>query len=114
MLVTVVVSACPEQLRGYLTRWLMEVSRGTYVGQVNARVRDEIWDFIGAHIKTGHAIMTYPDHNREQGFSVRTLQTEWQIKDIEGMQVVFHPTQKQAPPLKPGWSNAFKRKHFGR
>lgn len=74
----------------------------------------EIWDFIGAHIKTGHAIMTYPDHNREQGFSVRTLQTEWQIKDIEGMQVVFHPTQKQVPPLKPGWSNAFKRKHFGR
>jgi CRISPR-associated protein Cas2 len=39
-MVVIVLSACPAGLRGHLTRWLVEISAGVFVGHVSARVRD--------------------------------------------------------------------------
>ncbi|WP_423232601.1 type I-E CRISPR-associated endoribonuclease Cas2e, partial [Bacillus licheniformis] len=39
-----VLTACPAGLRGHLTRWLLEISPGVFVGHVPARVRDALWD----------------------------------------------------------------------
>ena len=33
-MVVVVLAVVPERLRGHLTRWLMEISPGVYVGKV--------------------------------------------------------------------------------
>ena len=41
-MIVVVLSACPTGLRGDLTRWLLEVSPGTFVGNVSAKVRDAL------------------------------------------------------------------------
>ncbi|MCQ8210670.1 type I-E CRISPR-associated endoribonuclease Cas2e, partial [Cutibacterium acnes subsp. acnes] len=39
-----VLTACPAGLRGHLTRWLLEISPGVFVGHVPTRVRDALWD----------------------------------------------------------------------
>jgi CRISPR-associated protein Cas2 len=64
-------TAVPEHLRGALSRWLIEVMPGMYVGTVSARVRDELWKAVLGTIGDGAAVLVHPD-NTEQGFSLRT------------------------------------------
>ena len=45
-MVVVVLTACPVGLRGDLTRWLLEIASGVFVGHVTARVRDRLWERI--------------------------------------------------------------------
>ena len=40
IMTVLVLTACPAGLRGHLTRWLLEISPGVFVGHVPARVRD--------------------------------------------------------------------------
>lgn len=42
-MIVIILNNCPPALRGDLTKWLQEVNTGVYVGQVSARVRDELW-----------------------------------------------------------------------
>jgi CRISPR-associated protein Cas2 len=37
-MIVLVVTACPVCLRGHLTRWLLEISPGVFVGKVTTRV----------------------------------------------------------------------------
>jgi len=58
-MITIVLAACPESLRGHLTRWLTEVAPGTFVGKVNSRIRDKLWELVVEECKSGRAIMTF-------------------------------------------------------
>ena len=51
-MVIMVLNNVPLGLRGDLSRWLVEVKSGVYIGQVSARVRDKLWS---AALKTGAA-----------------------------------------------------------
>ncbi len=62
------VAACPVGLRGHLTRWLLEISPGVFVGKVSARVRTLMWVRVLEMVKTGRAIMVYSADN-EQGLA---------------------------------------------
>ena len=39
-MVVVTLTDCPPKLRGDLTKWLMEINTGVYVGKVSARIRE--------------------------------------------------------------------------
>ena len=41
-MVVLVLTACPSGLRGDLTRWLLEIAPGVYVGRVSARKREVV------------------------------------------------------------------------
>lgn len=58
-MVVVVLTACLAGLRGYLTRWLLEISPGVFTGVVSARVRDLMWSHVVDLAKDGRAIMVY-------------------------------------------------------
>nr|WP_252831049.1 type I-E CRISPR-associated endoribonuclease Cas2e [Bifidobacterium catenulatum] len=45
-MVVIVLTACPVGLRGDLTRWLLEISPGVFVGHLDARVREKLWERI--------------------------------------------------------------------
>jgi len=106
----VVVSDCPPKLRGDLTKWLLEISTGVYVGKINARVRDELWNRICENLKHGRATMVYHTNN-EQRMDFRVHNTLWEPVDYDGIKLVRRPSPRQttdpAPgSLKPGFSNA--------
>ncbi|MCK7676295.1 type I-E CRISPR-associated endoribonuclease Cas2e [Corynebacterium pygosceleis] len=113
-MITIILSSCPPSLRGYLTRWLIEVSSGVYVGKVNARLREKIWDIILAEITNGRAIMTYPDQSTEQGFSILMHNHEWATTDLEGLQLIMRPSTKKTTRSPRGWSNASRRRRARR
>ena len=45
-MIVVSLTNCPPKLRGDLTKGLIEINAGVYVGRVSARVRDELWQRI--------------------------------------------------------------------
>ncbi len=56
-MVVLVLSACPPGLRGFLTRWMLEISAGVFIGQVSKRVRERMWVRTVEMVRTGRAIM---------------------------------------------------------
>lgn len=107
-MVVIVLTACPAGLRGYLTRWLLEISAGVFVGRVNSRVRDQLWLQVVALAKDGRALMVFSARN-EQGLDFRVHRHDWEPVDYDGLKLIMRPT---APPsdgaggLRKGWSKA--------
>lgn len=86
MTVFVLDSATPG-LRGLLTRWMLEVKAGVFVGTVSTRVRSKLWAKICAGRAEG-ALLIYRS-NTEQGFTVESHKDPSRlIIDNEGLQLV--------------------------
>lgn len=107
----IVVTACPVGLRGHLTRWLLEISPGVFVGTISARVRVLVWKRVTEMANTGRAIMVYAANN-EQGLAFEVHGHDWTPVDYEGVHLMLRPTQP-ATPTKTGWSTAGKRRRYG-
>lgn len=89
-MITLVLSKVPEGLRGHLTKWLMEVAPGVFVGRVSARVRDELWSIILGGIEAGTALMVIAAPT-EQGFEVRNAGHRWEPVDLDGVVALRRP-----------------------
>lgn len=109
----VVVAACPIGLRGHLTRWLLEIAPGIFVGKISARVRDRVWDRVTDIVKTGRAIMVYSADN-EQGLAFKVHAHEWIPVDHEGINLILRPATRDRGTVAKGWSTASKRRRYGR
>ena len=84
----IILAVCPPGLRGHLTRWLLEVAPGVYVGRVTARVREHLWERIGRHLGgDGRAIMVYAARN-EQGLDLRMTGGPWEPVDLDGVKLI--------------------------
>jgi CRISPR-associated protein Cas2 len=112
--IVVVLSVCPEKLRGELTRWLLEISAGVYVGHVPARVRDRLWLRIVDDVSRGRALMVHTARN-EQGMTFRVHNHAWEPLDHEGLVLMrrqtaesraLAATQKAARPERAGTGQA--------
>lgn len=106
----VVLSNCPPKLRGDMTKWLMEINTGVYVGNLSARVRDELWQRICAHIKHGQATMVFRAAG-EQHMDFRVHNTTWEPIDYGGIKLMRRPSaetlrEKREPFLADGFSKA--------
>ena len=73
-MVILIVSKAPASLRGRLTRWLLQMKAGVYVGTLSLRVRDRLWEKTKESLRGGWAVMLYPAKT-EQGFAVVTCGT---------------------------------------
>lgn len=67
----IVVSRVTPALRGTLTRWLLEVHPGVFVGTVSARVRERLWSMVQGRRRLG-ACMLIATAKTEQGFAIQT------------------------------------------
>ncbi|OLF09065.1 type I-E CRISPR-associated endoribonuclease Cas2 [Actinophytocola xinjiangensis] len=109
----IVVTACPVGLRGHLTRWLMEISPGVLVGEITARVRSLVWTRVTEMAKTGRAIMVFSADN-EQGLDFAVHNHDWTPVDHEGLHLMLRPDGGAPVVRKTGWSDAAKRRRYGR
>ena len=49
-MIVITLSKTPASLRGDLTKWCQEIQTGIYVGNVNAKVRDLLWERVQKNI----------------------------------------------------------------
>lgn len=89
-MIVVNVTSVPPKLRGFLTKYLWEIETGVYVGNVNARVREEIWKRITDNQLSGRAMMIFSSDN-EQGFDFYTSGYKKRVTDFEGLKLLLTP-----------------------
>lgn len=89
-MVVVTLTDCPPRLRGDLSKWLMEINTGVYVGQLNQRVRDALWKRICDNLPKGRATMVCSANN-EQRMVFRVHNTTWKPVDFEGLTLMQRP-----------------------
>lgn len=103
-MIVIVLSACPVSLRGDLTKWLLEINPGVFVGRVSARIREKLWARVLEAGGNGRATMVFPADN-EQRLEFRVNNADWEPVDFEGVKLIYRPVVRKTVP-KPGWSKA--------
>lgn len=87
-MVVIIVERVSVTLRGDLTRWMLELRPGVFVGKLNARVRDHVWERVCGKMRGGAALLVHTAKN-EQGFAVRFWGSpkRWPV-DLEGLTLI--------------------------
>lgn len=108
-MMVLVLSACPTGLRGDLTKWLFEVSAGVFVGNVSARIREELWERVKGTAGSGRAILIWGTNN-EQRLAFDVHEHHWDTVDVDGLTLIRRPGGEQkrygSSARRPGWSLA--------
>ncbi|WP_027883569.1 type I-E CRISPR-associated endoribonuclease Cas2e [Meiothermus rufus] len=87
-MVVIVLEKVPKRLRGELSRWMLEVSTGVFVGSMSALVRDLLWEKCKEKKTVGRCCQIYRTNN-EQGFAIRTHgDTTRVLVDFDGLVLV--------------------------
>jgi CRISPR-associated protein Cas2 len=87
-MLVIVVENVPARLRGRLAVWLLEVRAGVYVGKVNRRVREMIWNQVATGLGDGNAVIAWST-NAESGFDFETLGTNRRIPvELDGVKLI--------------------------
>ena len=83
----IVAERVPPSLRGYLTRWMLEIHPGVFVGTLSARVRESLWErlMVKRH-KLTSAVLLLHNVPGEQGFTMLAAGAgSRQIADFDGL-----------------------------
>jgi CRISPR-associated protein Cas2 len=87
-----ILERVPPGLRGDLSRWMIEVSTGVFVGDVSGLVREQLWEqCTGGALEGGSAQLIHPAAT-PQGFDVRTLNPRGRYAErVDGVWLVRVP-----------------------
>ena len=90
-MVVFLMEKVPASLRGEITRWMLELRPGVFVGSVSALVREKLWEMICQKAKGGAVTLLHSAAN-EQGYRIRTFgDTARKVKDFDGLQLITIP-----------------------
>lgn len=70
-MLVIVLENAPPRLRGYLSRLLLELRAGVFIGNYSARVRERLWETIRKEVHPGNAVMAW-DVPNDAGFDFDT------------------------------------------
>src|SRR5205823_4840574 len=83
-----ILEKLPRSLRGALSRWLIEVRPGTFLGNPSQRVRDELWKKVTNRPPLGYVLQIWSTPN-PQGYDYRQYGSgKRQLVDFEGLALV--------------------------
>jgi len=84
-MVVIMLEKVPLSVRGELTRWMLELRPGVFVGNISALVRDKLWEIICLKLRGGAALLLH-NADTEQGFTIRSSGDPSRIiQDFDGL-----------------------------
>ena len=87
-MVVVILEKVPASVRGELTRWMLELRTGVFVGDLSAMVRDTLWKMICRKVRNGAGMLVHSAAN-EQGFEMHVYgDTSRAVEDFEGLKFI--------------------------
>lgn len=87
MMVLILERVTPS-LRGEITKWLLEVKAGVFVGKVSAMVRERLWGKALTGLGDGSAVLVYAT-DTEQGFAIEMVGDRSRaLRDFEGLSLI--------------------------
>lgn len=91
-MVVMILEKVPTSLKGELSRWLMEVRPGVFLGHVSALVREALFERCRSKMRDG-GVMMIASAQTEQGFRVWAVgNLSREIVDVEGL---YLPRQRR-------------------
>lgn len=86
-MIVIVMDNAPEKTRGELTRWLLEVKPGVFIGKTSAIVREKLWEKVCQSQLDGALLLYSAD--TEQGFRMELYgDPKRTVADLDGVQLV--------------------------
>lgn len=86
------VECVSSSLRGDLSRWLVELQAGVFVGRVSEVVREALWERATNRSGDGTVLLLWRTNN-EQGFDMRSWHPKQYVPiNVEGLWLTCHPT----------------------
>ncbi len=83
-----ILESAPEKLRGELTRWMIEVKPGVFVGSVSGLVREKLWTKVCREIPVIPALLIH-SASCEQGFRIEMNgEPHRKVINMEGLQLI--------------------------
>lgn len=87
-MLVIVTESIPDRLRGYLSRWLLELRAGVYIGSYSVKVREMLIRTINANAESGNVVIAWSANN-ESGFDFMTIGSNRRIPvDYDGLRLV--------------------------
>lgn len=87
-MVVIILEKVPISVRGELSRWMLELKTGVFVGNLSAMVRDNLWKMICDKVRGGACILVHRAAT-EQGFSIKFFgDTSRELVDFEGLKLI--------------------------
>lgn len=96
----ITISSAPVSLRGDLTKWMQEIATGVYVGDLNSRVREALWERVIQSVGRGQATLSYPAKN-ELGYQFKTYGTLQKNVSFDGIPLVMIPRVEKSAIYQP-------------
>lgn len=97
----------PTSLRGELTKWMLQLKPGVFLGTLSTLVGEKLWHKIQNRIGEGRAVWVKATNN-EQRFELTTCgNLKWKVSNFDGLQLITHPIKKS---LKKGKKAKLKNK----
>ena len=94
-MVVIMMEKVTASLRGEITRWLIELRPGVFVGNVSALVRDKLWELICAKMENGAVTLLHNAAN-EQGYTIKQFgNTGRKVSEFEGLQLMTIPEKNE-------------------
>jgi len=88
-MVVIILESVPVSLRGELTRWMLELRAGVFVGSLSAMVRDKLWEMVCSKFKNKGGGFLVQSANNEQGYVIRSAgATSKTIEDFDGLLLI--------------------------
>ena len=111
-MIVLILTSVPASTKGFASRYLIEITAGTFVGILNKRVRDSLWEYLSANLGVeGKALLVYND-NSPQGYSMLMKNfSNRKVIDFDGVSLIQYSNQlDKENSKKSGWSNASRYK----
>ena len=70
-MLVIVTEAVPDRLRGFLSRWFLEVRAGVFLGDYSIRVHEMIAKTVEVNVENGNVVIAWSSNN-ESGFDFET------------------------------------------
>ncbi len=90
-MVVLILEKVPIGLKGELSRWMIELKSGVFVGKVTARVRDLLWEKVKKESQGNPGILLW-SAQCEQGYKIEFWGCPSRIPTFwEGLQLMTKP-----------------------
>ena len=88
----------PPRLRGRLAVWMLEVRAGVYVGDIDRKTREMIWQNLSHGVGEGNAVLVWSTNNAS-GFDFQTIGANRRVPiNLDGLTLVsFFPPSPEFP-----------------
>ena len=91
-MVIIILESVPTSVRSELTRWMLELRAGIFVGNMSAMVRDKLWELACSKLgRKGGGWLVYTCAT-EQGYAIKSWGcTSKAVKDFDGLFLIRTP-----------------------